>query len=315
MTQPLILIAMCTLNGARWLPEQLASIAAQEHQNWALWVSDDGSTDGTRALIGDFAARHGQAHDIRLLQGPRAGAAQNFLWLITHPDLVPDLAQTPALHLALCDQDDIWLPAKLSRAVTVLAAQDDGHLPLIYGAQSLHVDAAGRAIGRSRQPGRAVLVQNAVVQNMVSGHSLVLNPAALALARQAGRHPGVAFQDWWLALLVIAAGGRAVVDKTCVLHYRQHDSNVMGAPQGPLALIRRTRLLFGRRFQTWFAANLAALAASPVPLTPEAARIVQELGRPQGRLARLRTLHGLGIHRQTGFGTALLYLAAVLGRV
>lgn len=311
MTQPLILIAMCTLNGARWLPEQLASIAAQEHQNWALWISDDGSTDGTRALIEDFAARHGQAHDIRLLQGPRAGAAQNFLWLITHPDL----PLGPASHLALCDQDDTWLPTKLTRAMAVLAAQSDSHLPLIYGAQSLHIDTKGRAIGHSRQPSRELSVRNAVVQNMVSGHSLVLNPAALALARQAGRHPGVAFQDWWLALLVIAAGGRAVVDRACVLHYRQHDSNVMGAPQGPLALIRRTRLLFGRRFQRWFAANLAALAASPVVLTPEAARIVQELGRPQGRLARLRTLRGLGIHRQTGFGTALLYLAAVLGRV
>ncbi|MEO5614827.1 MAG: glycosyltransferase, partial [Cypionkella sp.] len=166
MHPPKILIALCTYNGADWLAGQLDSIAAQDHADWALWISDDGSTDATRAIIAEFQARH-PARDIRLIEGPRQGGAQNFLSLICHADLPVG----PQTHLALCDQDDIWLPEKLSRALALLQAQPDSAHPLIYGGQSRHINNKGQVIGHSRRPRGKVTLQNAVVQNMVSGHS------------------------------------------------------------------------------------------------------------------------------------------------
>lgn len=305
---PLVVIAMATRNGAAWLGPQLASIAAQDHRHWVLWVSDDGSTDATRALVAGFAADHPD-HAIRLLDGPGQGAAQNFLALVTHPD-IPATA-----YVALCDQDDVWLAGKLSRGLAQLAGISG---PAVYGAQSLHIGPDGRVVGRSRRPRRPVRLRNAVVQNMVSGHSMILNPAAIALARRAGRPTGIGFHDWWLGLLVIAAGGQVVVDPATVLHYRQHAANVIGAPVGLAAQIRRIRLLFGRDYAGWIAANLAGLQA--VDLTPEALAIVTDLradlrAGPQAGWARVRALRRWRIHRQTGFGTMLLYLAALLGRV
>ena len=44
---PRIAVLMCTLNGAQFLPAQLASLEQQTHANWRLIVSDDGSTDAT----------------------------------------------------------------------------------------------------------------------------------------------------------------------------------------------------------------------------------------------------------------------------
>lgn len=305
---PQILIALCSYNGGRWLGAQLDSIAAQDHKDWALWISDDGSSDDTRAVIAAFAARH-PAREIRLLEGPRQGGTQNFLSLICHPDL----PLGPHTHLALCDQDDIWLPQKLSRALALLQAQPDSDRPLIYGAGSRHINTAGQVIGRSRRPRGQVSLQNAVVQNMVSGHSLVLNPQALALARAAGRPAGLGFQDWWLSFLVLACGGRAVIDNAEVLLYRQHESNVMGAPQGAMAARQRLRQMTDGRYRGWIAANLAGLAAVADRLTPEAVEIIESLGRAKGGLARLHALRRLGIRRQSGRGTALLYTACLLG--
>ena len=303
-----VLIALCSYNGGRWLGAQLDSIAAQDHEDWALWISDDGSSDDTRAVIAAFQARH-PAHDIRLVEGPGQGGTQNFLSLICHPDL----PLGPATHLALCDQDDIWLPHKLRRGLAVLGQQTDAAGPLIYGAQSRHIDLEGREIGRSRRPRGTVTLQNAVVQNMVSGHSLMLNPGALALARAAGRPQGIGFQDWWLSLLVLACGGRAVVDEAEVLLYRQHGANVMGAPQGLAAVWLRLGQLRRGVYRGWIAANLAGLAAVEKRLTPKARRVVRTLAQTQGGWARVRAFRKLGIARQSPKGTAILYLSVLLG--
>lgn len=302
-----VLILMASLNGARWLPDQLSSIAAQDHQDWALWVSDDGSTDATRQIVVDFAAARAGRNAVCLVDGPRKGrAAANFLHLLARPDL----PLRPDTHVAFADQDDHWHAHKLSRALARLADQGPG--PVLYGAQSVHVDERGRLCGRSRRPRRPVLLGNALVQNMVSGHSAVLNPAGVALARSVAVPDGVPFHDWWLSQLVLACGGRLLIDDAVVLDYRQHGSNTLGAPAGLAAQLYRLRLLFRRDFARWIAANLEGLAAAP--LTAEAQSLVAALrAAPPGGPGRPAVFRRLGLHRQSGVGTALLWLSALMG--
>ena len=54
---PLVAILMGTLNGAKFLSEQLDSLAAQTHQNWILLASDDGSTDDTLKILMVYQAK------------------------------------------------------------------------------------------------------------------------------------------------------------------------------------------------------------------------------------------------------------------
>lgn len=95
---PHVTILMATRNGAPFLETQLESIAAQSHANWSLRIGDDGSDDGTRKIIAAFRARH-PTRDIRLLEGPRRGAAANFLALLGH-------GPPPRAYVAFSDQDD-----------------------------------------------------------------------------------------------------------------------------------------------------------------------------------------------------------------
>ena len=112
---PTIAILLCTYNGASFLPAQLASLAAQSFTNWRLFVSDDGSTDETLAVVAEHKEQLGTGLvDIR--NGPRQGFVKNFLSLACDPALSFD-------YYAYCDQDDVWEPGKLARAVDACRAR------------------------------------------------------------------------------------------------------------------------------------------------------------------------------------------------
>ena len=100
---------MGTCNGARFLPAQLDSIAAQSHRDWRLVASDDGSTDATRRSWRPSAPGRGRRGS-RSAPGPRQGFAANFLGLAGDPSI-------RAGHYAFADQDDLWHPDRLARGL------------------------------------------------------------------------------------------------------------------------------------------------------------------------------------------------------
>ncbi len=52
--RPLVSVALCTYEGATWLPELLASLVAQDLPPDELVVQDDASTDDTVAVLQAF---------------------------------------------------------------------------------------------------------------------------------------------------------------------------------------------------------------------------------------------------------------------
>lgn len=297
-------ILLGTYNGAAWLEAQLDSFLAQTHRDWSLWISDDGSTDGTPALLQEFAAAH-PGRVARILDGPRQGSAANYLHLMCHPDL-------PVRGIvALSDQDDVWMPDKLARAVAYLRRCED--TPCAWAARYLITDADLGGTQVSECWPRAPSLRNAVIQNILSGHTLTFNAPALQIVRQAGPQQ-VPHHDWWLYLLLSATGARIRFDPGIVLRYRQHTDNTMGTRLRPRSRLKRARALFGGRLRGWMDVNLQALERAPVSLTPEAAHLLR-CWPGAGRLTRLRLLRELGIHRQSRVETSMIYLAVALGKV
>ncbi len=307
MTDPHITIVMATHNGEAYLQAQLDSLLAQTHANWSLVVSDDGSSDGTRAILRAFALAH-PARNLRLVDGPGLGsAAQNFMALLTWPNL-------PGGLVALCDQDDVWLPAKLARAVGHLDRCPPG-LPAIYASESTLTDANLRPVRQKVDPRPAPGFRNALVQNLFAGHSTVLNAAALAVVRAAGAPQGIAFHDWWLYQLIAGAGGACLLDPAEAVLYRQHGHNVFGASHGLFGALRRLGHLARSDYLGWLSSHWRALHAASRHLTPEAREIVADLLSPPVDEPRARQFRRLGLHRGSARGTVALLLAARLGRV
>ncbi|MDQ1902451.1 glycosyltransferase [Paracoccus sp. WLY502] len=301
-----VLILMATHNGARFLIDQFASIAAQSHTAWRLLISDDASTDHSRQVIDQFI-RARPPGQVALLQGPGKGATKNFRSLLRRADLENSF-------LAFSDQDDVWDRDHLSRALDSLSRLSD---PLaIYGCRMKICDESLKPVRLSALPSAPLGFRNALVQNMLSGNTMVLTPPAAHLLQRAERRTGpMPVHDWWAYQMITGAGGRAVLDPVPGILYRQHDSNVIGMG-GLKRLPARIRRHLGGRYRSWAQQNSAALGVCADLLTPENRRSLDAFTKalsaplPQ-KIAQLRRS---GIYYQTRRDHLAFWLLVALGR-
>ncbi len=307
-TDSVVTILMAVRDGGRFLPAQLASFAWQTHPDWRLWVSDDGSCDNTAALLRAFASR---GHDLRLWSGPGQGASANFMSLIRRLD--PDRAGWTAFS----DQDDVWLPDRLSRGLAALGEGACGRAGL-YCSRTWVVDQSLRRVRRSPPRRHAPGFRNALVQNIAAGNTILLNQPAARLAARAARMVGpVAMHDWWLYQLVTGAGGMVLHDDAPTVLYRQHRRNTFGRNTGVTARAARMRVLLGGGFRDWNRQNLDALGLLAPMLTEANRGLLADYTRAcrAGPLAAAAAVRRCQLFRQTRAETMAIVCAAALGRL
>lgn len=296
-------------NGQAFLGDQLDSLETQTYANWFLLVSDDGSTDQSRSIIQDFAGQHPRRR-VELFRGPCIGWAANFLSLLQA--VGPDIP-----FAAFCDQDDVWMPNKLDRALDRLAGVHAA-VPALYCGRTFVTDAAfaeGRPSPAFRQP---PCFENALVQSIAGGNTMVLNRAAIDVLQAAAPYAtGIISHDWWAYQVITGVGGRVIYDQRPTVHYRQHGGNLVGANDTLAASFGRLIKGLRGRYRTWNTANLNALFAIEDRFEPKAKRVLNEFAeaRRSGLSSRLSRLKRSGVHRQTRRGNFSLWLAALLGKI
>ena len=225
---PWVDVLLASYNGMRYLPQQLQSLQEQTLPRFRLLVSDDGSQDGTQALLQQWAQRLGPRMRVLHNPAPGRGVARHFEFLMQ-----TSLADAAAPYIAFCDQDDVWQPDKLQRLLArlqQLEQQQGADRPCLVHCDLAVVDAALAPIHpsfvRHQHFDPAHGSDRALLSiNQVTGCAMLINRALL---QQALPLPDAAvMHDWWCALLA-AGGGRAFVDAPLVL-YRQHGANQLGA--------------------------------------------------------------------------------------
>lgn len=302
-----VAILMCTRNGDAFLGEQLKSIADQSHTSWTLIVSDDGSSDRTLDILRAFSEDRPQKVIVR--NGPQRGVTANFLSLACDRKIEAD-------YFAFCDQDDIWHKDKLSRALAWLGSVSD-NVPSLYCGRTELIRTDGRPFGYSPHFMRPPSFQNALVQSLGGGNTMVFNKATKQLHEAAGPLD-VVLHDWWSYQLVSAAGGMIRYDPEPVLKYRQHGENLVGSNMSQLARIARLRMLMNGSFRDWNSTNIAALNSVPANLVRPENRITLDQfteARTGPVLKRIRLLMKCGVYRQTWLGHLALYVATLLKRI
>lgn len=305
---PRVVILLATYNGGSFLSDQLQSFLAQTHANWILFWRDDGSSDDTVLVMESFAAQHGRC--VRVTHPPgHVGAAANFFSLIrtVYPMLSADDI------VAFSDQDDVWLPSKLSRGVTALEAAEQG-VPALYCARLLLVDAALRRIGESAKPKRFPGFSTSLTQNIAAGCTIMLNRQAVAVVASI-TPPPAAFHDWWCYVLVTATGGAFLYDDHEVILYRQHGGNAVGAPSHMLPRALAAMRRGPKVFMDLLRGHLDVLAAHPEILTKKVREDVVRLQAAVrgGIRQRLLALHALRLRRETVLETVLFWIWFVIG--
>ena len=215
--RPLIAVCMATYEPPIDLfRRQIDSIRAQTHDNWVCVISDDDTSSDRlaemRAVIGD---------DDRFSLSPgerRLGFYGNFERALA-------LAPAEASYVALCDQDDRWYPDKLE---TLEAGLRDG-AKLAYSDMRI-VDTGGRVAFDtywSYRRNNHTNFGSLLLANTITGAASLFTREVLEHALPFPPRYGAAYHDHWIALVAMALGKVAYVDRP-LYDYVQHGGAVLG---------------------------------------------------------------------------------------
>lgn len=234
-------VAMAAFNGGRYLPDQLATIAEQTLPPDELVVYDDGSSDGSQAVVSRFA--EDVPFPVRVIgDSTRAGSKVAFERAIgaCHGEVI-----------VLCDQDDLWAPNKLSR---LAAAFEEHPAAILAFSDGRLIDEEGRPLEQSLwrafhlQPKRPLfpsLIRRSQLPGCTIAFRASLSEVALPIPSAVGGRDAWLHHDGWIALVAAATGPCVPVDDALV-YYRIHPGQQIGTPRiprRPAALLRYVRKL------------------------------------------------------------------------
>lgn len=209
-------VLLSSYNGEKYIREQLDSILSQTNVEVTLLVRDDGSKDGTKQILQQYAEHYS---NIEVMFEENVGVIQSFFSLIENAK--------QADYFAFADQDDVWLLEKLHRAITLLE-QEPAEIPLVYCSAKQLVDEALNPLPSAIcYKNVKTAFGNALVENMCTGCTCVINRKLLELIQ--GRLPDfTVMHDFWI-YLVGTCFGKVIYDEQSYILYRQHTGNELGA--------------------------------------------------------------------------------------
>lgn len=231
-----IAILLATYNGSERLPRLLDSILKQTADGWTIYAHDDGSTDGTRELLNDFACQHPGKLVVLGEEVTHLGAKNNFCWLLNHVN---------ADYYMFCDHDDLWLPSKIGVSLSLvrkLEAENPGKAVCIHtdlkvcdGNYKVLHDSLWKVskVNPEWQENPNMLL----IANCVTGCTMMFNNAAKLLSANMPEY--VPMHDFWVAYQTAANGGVLDHLPQPTILYCQHGDNEVGANNVGLGYVSR----------------------------------------------------------------------------
>jgi glycosyltransferase involved in cell wall biosynthesis len=311
MTQkrlPSVAILMCTYDGDEYLEEQLDSIQNQDFKNWTLFVNDDGSEDKTLDILKRYQKKWG-TKKLHIRKGPQKGFCQNFLQIINDKRINADL-------YFLSDQDDVWMPHKLSHTIKKISKLDAAK-PILYCARTTYVSSdAKRILGQSDLFLKPPSFKNAFIQSIAGGNTMAFNGQ---LKRFVQKYPkaDVVSHDWWLYILNELVGGKTLYDRESTILYRQHNKSLVGANTGFIAKMKRLRMLVNGTYRVYNTKHINVFSKFSIKGIKSNINLIDQfyILRDKPIKERCRMIGKLGIYRQTWDGHLALYLGAILHKL
>jgi glycosyltransferase involved in cell wall biosynthesis len=207
---PKVVVVMPTYNGVRFIETQLKSIHSQLGVTVEIWVRDDGSTDGTEEYVKQSSLIHNLVSDSKGHLGT-TGSLLEILGRIGEVEF-----------LAFADQDDIWEPSHLSKAIGHISKKEPSlYFPryrIFFESQKIHPKIIDRATSISSS--------NSFVENPIIGCGIVINSASVSLMQKISFSTGTHL-DWQLYFLHTCVGN-VVQGHRIGVNYRIHDKNQVG---------------------------------------------------------------------------------------
>jgi glycosyltransferase involved in cell wall biosynthesis len=302
---PIVTVVLATYQGAHFLPEQLESLSSQSRKPDRLVLRDDGSKDQSVEIVRRWAQVN--RIDLQELTGPRLGPSRSFL-------LALQLSK-PADIFFFCDQDDVWFPQKIARALEILPFGEGAPATLL--ATRLEVVNEQLQHVRLSQLPKHLSFASASCESLLTGCTMAFNSSfrdqlVRCLPESAAMH------DWWCYLLATGIRGTNIrFDPLPTLQYRQHGRNALGAgPTGLAAAVARVRRFLGPQISIRSNQLREFREIHGSALTAEAVSLLEKLipMNQQSLFARAKSAISAPIHRQTAFSSMVTRVSLFMDR-
>jgi hypothetical protein len=227
-----ISVALCTYNSQQYLPQQLDSILQQSLQVTEIVVIDDASTDGTPALLQEYAKRYpGLFHLV--FNKKNAGARKNFEKALT---------LCTGEFVFLSDHDDSWMVNKVETVVHHFNTHPEDGVVFTDGVfmdeESKDLPVSGARITLWSVVGfslevRAFAQTKPALLRFLLKHGRIVTGATLAIRKSffpqilPFRLMHKMWHDAWIALVAANAGALAFIDQP-LIRYRVHSKQQVG---------------------------------------------------------------------------------------
>lgn len=205
-----VVVLMSTYNGEKYIKEQIDSILDQKNVDVELIIRDDGSSDRTLAILEDYS----KCGKCSYYQSTNKGAALSFIDLIFHAP--------KADYYSFSDQDDVWLPNKLSIAVNSIKGYKR---PALYHGLAGKVDVNLNPLPNSQY--KPIQTFAGALLTSATGCTMVFNEQLMNILQT--YHPkNISMHDAWVYRICYAVGGEVIYDSNSYMLYRQHSNNISG---------------------------------------------------------------------------------------
>ena len=215
-----VAVFMSTYNGEEYLTEQIESLKKQEDVELKLLVRDDGSKDKTREIL----KKYQDQGVLKFYTGPNMGYAKSFMDLVNQP--------VKADYYAFCDQDDVWLPEKLSAAIHKIKKIEPKEAgPILYTSALQRVDRNLDLLPKQEFKNLKLTLGAEFTRHRLAGCAFVFNNELRNLLIKAGDCDGVYIShDKLTTMLCIACKGTVIFDSNSYIFFRRHGDNA--SPDG-----------------------------------------------------------------------------------
>ncbi len=219
-------VLLSSYNGAEYIQQQLDSIFKQKDVKVFCLVRDDGSTDDTPNILLECQKLY---KNLETISGKNVGYGASFLELIK--------MSGEYNYYAFSDQDDVWEPLKLIKAVNKINKSDDKS-PIMYCSNCTIVNSNLEKIGMLHSIKNVIptKIVTALVQGFVHGCTMVFNRKSKDLVLMYQPKQNYA-HDFWIPLIHVFLGS-VVYDQNSYILYRQHNQNIFGKKRSLLRLIK-----------------------------------------------------------------------------
>lgn len=204
-------IFLSTYNGEKYIIPQIESLLAQKDVEVSILVRDDGSTDGTI----DILKKYEKKGVLTFYQGKNMGYAKSFLHLLTN--------NKEADYYAFCDQDDVWLPDKLIRAIEKIRKNEG---PSLYTSTLKRVDENLRFLGMQSFKNLKITLGAEFTRHRLAGCTFVFNKDLYNIIKNAYYIKNLnCSHDKLITILCLAINGKVIFDKNSYILFRRYGTN------------------------------------------------------------------------------------------